>query len=323
MAFDPGDATIATLDAELAAEAPGAVSEADTDAASASARDGVDGGSSSGIALGLTSGLANDRGPAAGSGRALPAEEAEGGPSEHAERASRRGNSVAEPQVAAMFDEIAPVYDRMNTLMTLGADRRWRAAAVVATGVTEGGSAIDVACGTGKLSSALAERVGPFGRVLGVDFAPAMIERAAAANRDLVQLEFRVGNALALPAADGEFDAATIAFGLRNLADYEAGFHELRRVVRPGGSVVCLELSLPRPRAWARVYHGLFRRAAPLMGGLFRHREAYRYLPESLDGFPDPRELAATMRRAGLADVSWRRLALGTVAIHRGRVPPG
>lgn len=237
-------------------------------------------------------------------------------------RASRTGNRVPEPQVAAMFNEIAPVYDRMNTWMTLGADRRWREAALDATGLVEGASAIDVACGTGKLSGLLADHVGPFGRVLGVDLAPAMIDLASRRNRDLVQLEFVVGNALDLPAGDGEFDAATIAFGLRNLADFEAGFREMRRVVRPGGIVVCLELSLPRPRAWAVAFHGLFRRAAPLLGGMVRHRAAYRYLPDTLEGFPEPRELAATMRRAGLVEVSWRRLALGTVAIHRGRVPP-
>jgi demethylmenaquinone methyltransferase/2-methoxy-6-polyprenyl-1,4-benzoquinol methylase len=236
--------------------------------------------------------------------------------------AARSGNPVPRAQVAAMFDEIAPVYDRMNTVMTLGADRRWREAALRATGVGEGASAIDVACGTGKLSLMLAECVGPFGRVLGVDVSTAMIDLAARRHRDLVQLEFSVGDALELSAADGEFDTATIAFGLRNLADFEAGFQEMRRVVRPGGTVVCLELSLPRPRPWAVAYHGLFRRVAPLLGSLSRHRAAYRYLPDTLDGFPEPRELAATMRRAGLVEVSWRRLALGTVAIHRGRVPP-
>jgi demethylmenaquinone methyltransferase/2-methoxy-6-polyprenyl-1,4-benzoquinol methylase len=228
---------------------------------------------------------------------------------------------VPESQVAAMFDEIAPVYDRMNSLMTLGADRRWRALAVEATGLREGGSAIDVACGTGRLATALAERVGPFGHVLGIDLSPAMIARAAGAHPDFVQLEFRVGNALDLPAEDGAMDAATIAFGLRNLADYEAGFRELRRVVKPGGTIVCLELSMPRPRAWATVFHGVFRRAAPLLGSAVGHRSAYRYLPESLDGFPEPREIAATMRRAGLVEVTWKRLALGTVALHRGRVP--
>jgi demethylmenaquinone methyltransferase/2-methoxy-6-polyprenyl-1,4-benzoquinol methylase len=220
-----------------------------------------------------------------------------------------------------MFDEIAPVYDRMNTVMTLGADRHWRRLAVEATGLARGDSAIDVACGTGKLSEALAERVGPFGHVVGVDLSPAMVEEANRAHPDLVQLQFEVGNALALAAEDATFDAATIAFGLRNLADFEAGFRELRRVVRPGGRVVCLELSMPRPKIWGKAYHALFLRTAPLLGSLVHHGHAYAYLPESLSGFPQPDQLAAIMRRAGLVDVGFKRLALGAVALHRGRVP--
>ncbi len=234
---------------------------------------------------------------------------------------SRTGNPVLDTSVAAMFDAIAPVYDRMNTLMTFGLDGGWRRAAVAATRAAKGDALIDVACGTGKLAAALAERVGPFGRVLAIDLAPAMIAEATDRHRDLVQLEFRVGDALALPAEEGSFEAATIAFGLRNLADFEAGFRELARVVRPGGRVVCLELSVPRPRWWGRIYHGVFRRIAPLLGSLFGHRDAYRYLPTSLDGFPDPDELVRTMILAGLTDVSYRRLAFGAVALHRGAVP--
>jgi len=236
-------------------------------------------------------------------------------------RTVRSGNPVPEERVAAMFDDIAPVYDRMNTLMTLGSDRRWRRLAVEATGLRAGDSVIDVACGTGKLSVALAERVGPFGRVLGVDLSPAMVAYARRAHPDLVQLHFEAGNALDLPAEDGEFDAATIAFGLRNLADFEAGLRELRRVVRPGGRVVCLELSMPRPRAWGRFFHATFRRSAPLLGSLFGRRHAYSYLPQSLTGFPEADQLATTMRLAGLVEVGFRRIALGTVAVHRGRVP--
>jgi demethylmenaquinone methyltransferase/2-methoxy-6-polyprenyl-1,4-benzoquinol methylase len=150
-----------------------------------------------------------------------------------------------------------------------------------------------------------------------------MIELATAAYGDVVQLEFQVANALALPAADGTFDAATIAFGLRNLADFEAGFREMRRVVRPGGRVVCLELTAPRPRWWGRVYHAAFRRTAPLAGSLFGRSSAYRYLPSSLDGFPGADRLADAMRSAGLADVRYRRLGLGGVALHVGVVPEG
>ena len=236
----------------------------------------------------------------------------------------RPGNPVPSADVAAMFDDIAPVYDRMNSLMTLGSDRGWRRAAVTATRLRPGDAVIDLACGTGKLSAALAGRVGPFGRVLGVDLSPGMVERARREYPDLVQLSFVVGDALRSPAQSGEFDAATIAFGLRNLPDFEAGFRELRRVVRPGGRVVCLELSWPRPRILGRLYHGVFRRSAPLLGSLFRRRQAYEYLPRSLEGFPDAESLAATMRRAGLVDVTFRRLAFGSVALHVGVVPqPG
>ena len=224
--------------------------------------------------------------------------------------------------VRQMFDAIAPAYDRMNSLMTLGRDAGWRRAARDATGLRTGDAAIDVACGTGKLAALLAETVGPFGRVEAVDLSEGMIARGRRVYRDLVQLHFRVANALALPYADGEFDAATIAFGLRNLADYEAGFREMARVVRPGGTVVCLELSLPRWRTYARFYHALFRRVAPLAGAIVaRQGGAYRYLPDSLDAFPSAEQLAATMRAAGLVDVAYRRLTTGVVALHRGRVP--
>lgn len=233
----------------------------------------------------------------------------------------RTGNPVAERDVAAMFDEIAPVYDRLNTLMTLGADAGWRRAAVRAAELHDGDSVIDVACGTGKLAIELAERVGPFGRVLAVDLSLGMIEQAARVHRNIVQLEFVVGNALALPADDAAFDAATIAFGVRNLADFEGGFRELRRVVRPGGRVVCLELTEPRPRWWGRIYRTAFSKTAPLAGALFGRAPAYRYLPASLEGFPDAAVLASSMEAAGLRDVRYRRLGLGGVALHVGVVP--
>jgi demethylmenaquinone methyltransferase/2-methoxy-6-polyprenyl-1,4-benzoquinol methylase len=232
----------------------------------------------------------------------------------------RSGNTVPEPAVATMFDSIAPVYDRLNTLMTAGLDGRWRRAAVRAARLSPGDAAIDVACGTGKLTAALAAVVGPAGRVVGIDLAPAMLEQARRAFGQMAGIEFRPGNALALPAPDGSFDAATIAFGLRNLASFEAGLREMARVVRPGGRVVCLELSKPRPRLASRAYAALFRVMAPAMGSLFRRGAAYAYLPRSLEGFPDPDSVAEVMRRAGLKRVSFRRLALGAVALHVGEV---
>ncbi len=220
-----------------------------------------------------------------------------------------------------MFDAIAPVYDRLNTVMTAGSDGRWREAAARATGLGPGDRGLDVACGTGKLSAVLARRVGPFGRVVGVDVSPGMLTLARATFADLVQVEFVEGDALRLPFPDRTFDAASIAFGLRNLADFEAGFREMARVVRPGGRIVCLELTLPRPRWWGRLFHATFRRAAPILGGLAGAHDAYRYLPGSLDGFPEADHLVDTMRSAGLRGVRYRRMGLGSVALHVGAVP--
>ena len=244
-----------------------------------------------------------------------------GAPAEEAGSDSRAGNFVPEPRVTAMFDAIAPVYDRMNTLMTAGLDGSWRRKAVKVAAVGSGGSAVDVACGTGKLTFDLARVAGPKGSVVGVDLAPAMLVEARKAWGDGPGVRFEQANALELPFPNDSFDAATIAFGMRNLQNYEAGFAEMARVVRPGGRVVCLELSTPRPRWFGRLYLGVFRLFAPALGMLFRRRDAYAYLPHSLDGFPDPHELAATMRRVGLLNVRFKRLALGAVALHAGTVP--
>jgi demethylmenaquinone methyltransferase / 2-methoxy-6-polyprenyl-1,4-benzoquinol methylase len=241
-------------------------------------------------------------------------------PPETADARRRSGNNVPEPAVTGMFDSIAPVYDRMNTLMTAGMDARWRRAAVRAANLSRGGVAVDVACGTGKLTAALAAAVGPMGHVTGIDLSTAMLDEARRAFGDLVQVRFVPGNALALSLPDDAFDAATIAFGLRNLAGFEDGFREMARVVRSGGRVVCLELTMPRPRWAGRIYWSAFRRVAPAIGTLFGKRDAYTYLPNSLDGFPEANELAESMRRVGLKDVSVRRLGFGAVALHSGTV---
>ncbi len=240
---------------------------------------------------------------------------------EGGERAeSRSGNPVPEAGVASMFDSIAPVYDRMNTVMTAGRDGGWRRAAVRAAGLAPGDSVLDVACGTGKLTLELARAVGRKGRVVGVDLSEAMLDEARSAGTGVVQVEYRPANALALPFADASFDAATIAFGLRNLASFEGGLREMARVVRPGGRVVCLELTRPRPRWTARAYLAVFRLTAPTLGRLHGRADAYAYLPRSLEGFPGAGELAETMRGIGLRNVTYRRMGLGTVALHRGEV---
>lgn len=221
-------------------------------------------------------------------------------------------------QVRAMFDRITPAYDRMNRVMSLGMDGSWRALAVRASGVALGDAALDVCCGTGDLAIELLDAVSTRGRVVGLDFSQAMLD---AARRKSSQVEWVRGDALALPFADGEFAAATIGFGMRNLADPLRGFSELGRVVRPGGRVVCLELT--EPPAWAAPFARLWTdRAVPLLGRLIaRETDAYRYLPASVHRFPAADELAAVMGRAGLRRVRFRRLSGGAVAVHVGTVP--
>jgi demethylmenaquinone methyltransferase / 2-methoxy-6-polyprenyl-1,4-benzoquinol methylase len=221
-------------------------------------------------------------------------------------------------QVRAMFDRITPAYDRMNRIMSLGMDGSWRTLAVRATGAAPGDAALDVCCGTGDLAIELLDAVSTRGRVVGLDFSEAMLD---AARRKSSQIEWVRGDALALPFADGEFAAATIGFGMRNLADPVRGFAELARVVRPGGRVVCLELT--DPPAWAAPFARLWTdRAVPLLGRLVaRETDAYRYLPASVRRFPPADELAAVMARAGLRRVRYRRLSGGAVAVHVGTVP--
>ena len=238
-----------------------------------------------------------------------------------------RGTLASDPvraaEVAAMFDDLAPVHDRLATILSLGLDRRWRTAVVAEARLTPGDSAIDVAAGTGLLAAELADRVGPFGRIVAVDLSPAMVDRGTARARDIVQLEYLLGDALELPFDDGRFGAATIAFGLGALTDPVAGLRELRRVVRPGGRVVCLEPTMPSPRWWGRLQHRTARRLAPLAVSVAARRDAYHRLTALVRNVPDADTLADLLQANGLVDVRYRRLGLGGVAIHSGTVPPG
>jgi len=235
-------------------------------------------------------------------------------------RASERGNDASASEVGAMFDRLAPRYDRMNAVISGFQEPRWRRRAIELAGLQAGMSAIDVATGTGKVAQGLADRVGPFGRIVGVDVSRVMIERARRANADRVELEFLVGDALALPVEDGAFDAATIAFGMRNLADYEQGFAEMRRAIRPGGRVVCLEAARPRSLP-GRLAWLWFERVVPVLGSLAGEGAAYRYLVTTVRAYPTPERVAEVMAAAGLVDVRWIPLTFGMVTIHTGRRP--
>jgi demethylmenaquinone methyltransferase / 2-methoxy-6-polyprenyl-1,4-benzoquinol methylase len=219
-----------------------------------------------------------------------------------------------------MFDRIAGVYDLMNTAMTAGLHHRWRERAADLAGLEAGDRALDVCSGTGDLALALALRVGPEGSVIGADFSEPMLElaRRKAAERGVGQVTFEWADALELPYGDAEFEAVTVGFGVRNLADIGAGLAEMVRVLRPGGRLVILEITQPRRPPLSTFYSLWFDRIVPLLGTLAGDREAYTYLPESVKRFPPPEGLAAEMDEAGFERIRYTVLAGGIIAIHSG-----
>jgi demethylmenaquinone methyltransferase/2-methoxy-6-polyprenyl-1,4-benzoquinol methylase len=219
--------------------------------------------------------------------------------------------TLAPDQVRSMFDRIAPVYDVMNRAMTMGLDRKWRRLTADAV-VQPGDRVLDACCGTGDLALADA-RAG--GRVTGVDFSEEMLARA---ERKAPEFQWVRADAAALPFDDESFDVVTVGFGIRNLADLEAGLAELARVLVPGGRLGCLEIT--RPRGVLRPFFRLwFDGLVPVAGRFLRGGAAYSYLPASVRRFPGPEDLAEAMRRAGFTDVGWRLLGGGIVALHVGR----
>jgi demethylmenaquinone methyltransferase/2-methoxy-6-polyprenyl-1,4-benzoquinol methylase len=215
---------------------------------------------------------------------------------------------LAPEGVRAMFDRIAPVYDAMNRLMTAGLDRRWRRLTAAAV-VRPGDRVLDACCGTGDLALAAREAGG---KVVGVDFSEPMLARARSKS---ASIEWVQGDLLALPFADGSFDAATVGFGVRNVADLDAGLRELARVLRPGGRLGCLEIT--RPQGLLRPFFRFwFDGLVPLAGKVLPGGAAYAYLPASVRRFPGPEDLAAAMERAGFTSVRWRLLGGGIVAVH-------
>ena len=230
------------------------------------------------------------------------------------------GNAAASGEVRVMFDRIAGRYDLMNLLISAFREPTWRRRLVDAAGLGPGGSALDVASGTGKVAADLQARVGPTGRVLGVDLSPGMTAVAQRRYANRPGLGYLVGDAMQLPTRDGEFDAATIAFGMRNLPDYRRGFGEMARSVRPGGRVLCLEIARPRSRL-ARFMRWWFDRIVPVLGRLAGHGPAYGYLVKSVQAYPSPERIAEIMAEAGLVDVRWTGLTGGIVTLHQGTVP--
>ena len=231
--------------------------------------------------------------------------------------AAPESGTLPETQVRAMFDRIAGVYDRMNSVMTAGMHHRWRERAADLAQVGPGDRALDVATGTGDLAAELERRTGA-GGVVGVDFSDAML---AIARGKSPGSTFEAGNALDLDYPDSSFDAATVGFGARNYSDLSRGLAEMARVVKPGGRVVVLEITTPQrpPLSW--FFRMWFDHVVPALGNLAGDSDAYTYLPSSVRRFPGPRELAADLVAAGLVDVRWILTGGGIIAIHSGTVP--
>jgi demethylmenaquinone methyltransferase/2-methoxy-6-polyprenyl-1,4-benzoquinol methylase len=223
-------------------------------------------------------------------------------------------SGTLEPEaVRGMFDRIAPVYDVMNRVMTAGLDQRWRRLAAAEV-VWPGDRVLDACCGTGDLAVEC-ERRG--GRVVGLDFSEPMLARA---RKKSGAIEWVQGDALALPFENGAFDAATVGFGVRNLADLEGGLRELARILRPGGKLAVLEIT--RPRGLLKPFFRLwFDVLVPLAGRVLPGGKAYTYLPASVRRFPGPDDLSALLERAGFEDVRYRLLGGGSVALHVGTRP--
>ena len=238
------------------------------------------------------------------------------------ERPERDSEEFA-TQVRGMFDRIAGVYDLMNSAMTAGLHHQWRERAVDRAEVGPGSDALDVCCGTGDLTLALRRRIGPDGRVVGCDFSEPMLEIARRkSGEEGLAVEFGWADALDLPYGDASFDAVTVGFGARNLADLQKGLGEMARVLRPGGRLAILEITRPQREPLSTFYSLWFDRLVPVLGAVAGDQDAYSYLPESVRSFPQPEALAAMIERAGFAEIRWLLLAGGIIAIHNATRSP-
>ena len=223
--------------------------------------------------------------------------------------------------VERMFSAIAPRYDFLNRLLSAGRDRAWRRAAVREAALPRGGRLLDVCAGTADMALEAARQF-PDAGIEGVDFSAPMIAlgQAKVARAGLGErIRLQVALAEALPYPDDTFDAATVAFGLRNIPDRLQGLREMWRILRPGGKMVILEFTTPPGRLFRGLYLWYFHQVLPRIGRLVSgHRSAYDYLPASVAEFPPPEGVAAWMREAGLREVSYRLMTCGIVAIHVG-----
>jgi demethylmenaquinone methyltransferase/2-methoxy-6-polyprenyl-1,4-benzoquinol methylase len=232
------------------------------------------------------------------------------------------GEAAASRWVRGMFGSIASRYDLLNHVLSFNLDRGWRARLVdrVAHVVERPGARVlDLCCGTGDVLLSIEARRGA--GVFGSDFChPMLIEAQRKISARGMRSRLFEADALALPIAGGSLDLITVAFGFRNLANYRSGFTELARVLKPGGVLAILEFSQPSNRAFAALYGFFSKQVLPRVGGMVSgSRDAYSYLPESIQKFPGPDDLAQEMREAGFSSVEFEPLTFGAVALHLGR----
>lgn len=233
------------------------------------------------------------------------------------------GAAREQDAIRRMFAGIAPRYDLLNRLLSAGRDRYWRREAVAQAQLPPGGLALDVCTGTADIAIELARQFPSARSIIGVDFCLPMlrlgddkVSRSGLAHRVILQ----AASAEALPFSADTFDAAIVAFGIRNLADRRRGLAELNRVLRPGGRGIVLEFATPQQPMFGQLYRLYFHRVLPWLGGMISGDQgAYSYLPASVSTFPSPRELARLMEEVGFQEVRFRAMTCGIVALHVGR----
>ncbi len=232
------------------------------------------------------------------------------------------GEEPKTDQVRTMFDRIAPRYDLLNRVLSFGVDVRWRRLTVKAVCRDNPARVLDVATGTGDLALGIARKL-PSVQVEGIDLSPEMVrlgqQKVAKAGLS-GRITLSVGEAASPGFPDGTFDAVSAAFGVRNFEDLEAGIGGMSRMLRPGGTMAVLEFSTPRSKIFAALYRFYFHRVLPAIGGAVSgDREAYRYLPGSVDDFPSPEAFLDILRRAGLENGRARRLSLGIAYLYTAK----
>ena len=236
-------------------------------------------------------------------------------------------NNMELPFVREMFEAIAPRYDFLNRLLSLRQDVVWRRNMVRVMPLPVHGHVLDAACGTGDVAMEIHRQKGPKAHVAAVDFSPEMLRQGKAKIKSVVKggcVQLLAADAFELPFKSETFDAVTIAFGIRNIADKRTVLKAFHDRLKPGGMLLVLELSTPTKGMMRDFYMFYFKKMLPLIGGFFsKNLKAYQYLPASVLNFPRAVEFAAIMRSAGFSDIQWKKMTMGIVTLYRGHRAAG